>query len=84
MAYADPSVTGRPAAEPHSAPGTYARVVRMVCGHCGSHVVVARTSRLGGQCLNCASYELRPLRFEQQRTDPPLRPGQRTDVPAPW
>jgi hypothetical protein len=69
---------------PAAAPVTTARVVRMECVDCGSHVIVAAAARVGGQCTNCASYELQALRYENRRSDPAVRPEQRSDEPAPW
>lgn len=84
MAYAQPSFTGTWVHDPPAEPAPTTRVVRMECTECGSHVVVPAASRLGGQCTNCGSYELRAVRFEDQRTDPPVTPEQRSDTPAPW
>ena len=44
--------------------------VRCSCGYCGAHVIAQGGYRIGGQCMNCGSFDL-ALLTERERSNPP-------------
>jgi hypothetical protein len=50
-----------------------ARAVRCACARCGAHTVTTVGFVVAGNCSNCGSYELVPVRSERPQPDRPAR-----------